>query len=66
VPSPLPAHYSIDGICAACGGAIRTGDGRYQLGAREYHENCFDISLFGTPAHSEEQLDVDVRRHQPT
>lgn len=60
--SPLPAHYSIDGICAACGGAIRTGDGRYRLGTREYHENCFDISHFGSPPHAEAKLDGEPFR----
>jgi hypothetical protein len=43
----LPSHYSIDGVCGACGGAIRTSDDRYRVGNREYHADCFDISLFG-------------------
>ena len=42
----LPAHYSIDGVCAACRGAIRSGDDRYRIGDREYHAHCFDISLW--------------------
>ena len=48
----LPAHYSIDGVCAACRGAIKTADDRYKVGTREYHANCFDISLFGALPHS--------------
>ena len=43
----LPAHYAIDGMCAACRGAIKSGDNRYRVGNREYHADCFDISLFG-------------------
>jgi hypothetical protein len=43
----LPAHYSIDAMCAACRGAIRTGDARYRIDERDYHAHCFDISLFG-------------------
>ena len=42
----LPAHYSIDGVCAACRSAIRSGDDRYRIGDREYHAHCFDISLW--------------------
>ena len=42
----LPAHYSIDGVCAACRGAIKSGDDRYRIGDREYHAHCFDISLW--------------------
>ena len=43
----LPAHYSIDGLCAACRGAIKSGAERYRIGEREYHADCFDISLIG-------------------
>ena len=42
----LPAHYSIDGVCAACRGAIKSGHDRYRIGDREYHAHCFDISLW--------------------
>ena len=43
----LPAHYAIEGICAACRGAIKSGDDRYRIGERDYHAHCFDISLVG-------------------
>ena len=43
----LPAHYSIEGVCAACRCAIKTGDDRYRIGDGEYHADCFDISRFG-------------------
>ena len=43
----LPAHYSIDSVCAACQGAIKSGDGRYRIGESQYHTHCFDISIFG-------------------
>src|SRR5215467_8552137 len=46
----LPAHYSIDGMCAACRGAIKSGNDRYRIGEREYHAHCFDISHIGTTA----------------
>jgi len=39
----VPAHA----VCAACRGAIWGRDGRYRIGEREYHADCFDISLFG-------------------
>jgi len=42
----LPAHYAIEGICAACRGAIKSGDDRYRIDDREFHACCFDISLF--------------------
>ena len=42
----LPAHYSIEGVCAACRGAIKSGHDRYRIGDREYHAHCFDISLW--------------------
>ena len=45
----LPAHYAIEGMCAACRGAIKSGDERYRLGDRDYHAHCFDISLIGPP-----------------
>ena len=41
----LPAHYAIEGMCAACRGAIKSGDDRYRVGDRVYHAHCFDISL---------------------
>jgi hypothetical protein len=41
----LPAHYAIEGMCAACRGAIKSGDERYRIGDRDYHAHCFDISL---------------------
>jgi len=44
----LPAHYSIEGTCAACRGGIKSGDDRYRIGEREYHADCFDISNIGT------------------
>jgi hypothetical protein len=44
VDLPAPVYT----VCAACRGAIRSGDGRYRSGQREYHADCFDISLFGT------------------
>ena len=43
----LPAHYAIEGMCAACRGAIKSGDDRYRIGDRDYHAHCFDISLVG-------------------
>jgi hypothetical protein len=43
----LPAHYAIEGMCAACRGAIKSGDERYRIGDRDYHAHCFDISLVG-------------------
>src|SRR5215813_3248916 len=46
----LPAHYSIEGMCAACRGGIKSGDDRYRIGEREYHAHCFDISNIGTTA----------------
>ena len=51
----LPAHYAIDGMCAACRSAIKSGADRYRVGDRDYHADCFDISLVGghegPPAH---------------
>src|SRR5215472_15268986 len=46
----LPAHYSIEGLCAACRGGIKSGDDRYRIGECEYHAHCFDISNIGTTA----------------
>ena len=43
----LPAHYAIDGMCAACRSAIKAGVDRYRVGDRDYHADCFDISLVG-------------------
>jgi hypothetical protein len=43
----LPAHYSIEAVCAACRCAIKTGEDRYRIGEGEYHADCFDISRFG-------------------
>jgi hypothetical protein len=43
VDVPVPVHA----VCAACRGAIWGRDGRYRIGEREYHADCFDISLFG-------------------
>jgi hypothetical protein len=39
-------------MCAACRGAIKSGDDRYRVGNREYHADCFDISLFGSSSAS--------------
>jgi hypothetical protein len=41
----LPAHYAIEGMCAACRSAIKSGVDRYRVGDRQYHADCFDISL---------------------
>jgi len=41
VPAPVYA------VCAACRGAIWGRGGRYRIGERDYHADCFDISLFG-------------------
>jgi hypothetical protein len=46
----LPAHYAVDAVCAACRGAIWARDSRYRIGDREYHTDCFDISMFGITA----------------
>ena len=43
----LPAHYAIEGMCAACRSAIKSGVDRYRVGDRDYHADCFDISLVG-------------------
>ena len=50
----LPAHYSIEAMCAACRGAIKTGDARYRIGEHDYHAHCFDISLFGAVPHTDD------------
>jgi hypothetical protein len=42
----LPAHYLIDGVCAACRRALKADSARYRVGDNEYHADCFDISLF--------------------
>jgi len=42
----VPVHA----VCAACRGAIWGRDRRYRIGERQYHADCFDISLFGPPA----------------
>ena len=39
----VPVHA----VCAACRGAIWGRGGRYRIGERDYHADCFDISLFG-------------------
>jgi hypothetical protein len=43
----LPAHYQIEGTCAACRAVIRASDNHYRIGDNLYHANCFDLSLFG-------------------
>jgi len=43
VDVPVPVHA----VCAACRAAIWGRDGRYRISEREYHADCFDISLFG-------------------
>jgi len=32
----LPAHYAIDGMCAACRGASKSGDDRYRVGTHAW------------------------------
>ena len=33
----VPAHYTLDGVCAACRGAIRITDARYTVREAVYH-----------------------------
>jgi hypothetical protein len=42
----LPIHDSVDALCAACRRAIWGRDRRYRIGDRDYHADCFDISLW--------------------
>jgi hypothetical protein len=39
------AHDGIERMCEVCHGAIKRGDGRYRIGEREYHPDCFKFWL---------------------
>jgi hypothetical protein len=53
----LPVYYTSD-VCGACGLSLKADHDGYRAGDREYHADCFDLSLFiATPPSA-----VPVRR----